>query len=224
MSSERLEIRPNRLELLKLKKRKALAEGIANILQKDLEALLSTLIEYRLRENLLRNQLYENIHTTYSLLIESEMIMGGMKTRELLLSAPHKIFDIKISAVSGVLGLQFPLFNLKAGEKNSLSLEPRFNMLETPVQLEKASSKVNDVIALIVKIAEVTAIIKILLEIISLKRRQINRLRFKVIPQLDSTIRYVELILEEIERQDAIRVRVLQRKRKELAEKHYGTA
>jgi len=30
-----------------------------------------------------------------------------------------------------------------------------------------------------------------------------------------SGIRYVELILEEIERQDSIRVRVLQRKRKE---------
>ena len=38
-------------------------------------------------------------------------------------------------------------------------------------------------------------------------------------PQIDATIRYVELILEEIERQDAIRVRVLQRKRKERAVK-----
>jgi vacuolar-type H+-ATPase subunit D/Vma8 len=54
---------------------------------------------------------------------------------------------------------------------------------------------------------------------IALKRRQINRIRFKIIPQLDATIRYVELILEEIERQDAIRVRVLQRKRKERAVK-----
>lgn len=222
MSSERLEVRPNRLELLRLKKRKALAEAIANILQKDLEALLSALIEYRLKENSLRNQLYESIHIAYSLLTESEMIIGGMKTRELLLSAPPKIFDIKISAISGVLGLQFPIFNLTVEGRNPLNLEPRFNILEAPVQLEKTFSKINDVIALIVKIAEVTASIKVLLEIISLKRRQINRLRFKVIPQLDSTIRYVELILDEIERQDAIRVRVLQRKRKELAEKHYG--
>ena len=71
----------------------------------------------------------------------------------------------------------------------------------------------------IVKLAELTAAIRELLEIIALKRRQINRIRFKIIPQLDATIRYVELILEEIERQDAIRVRVLQRKRKERAVK-----
>ena len=65
----------------------------------------------------------------------------------------------------------------------------------------------------------VLIVIRAILEMIALKRRQINRIRFKIIPQLDATIRYVELILEEIERQDAIRVRVLQRKRKERAEK-----
>jgi vacuolar-type H+-ATPase subunit D/Vma8 len=58
-----------------------------------------------------------------------------------------------------------------------------------------------------------------MLDVMALKRRQINRIRFKIIPQIDVTIRYVELILEEIERQDAIRVRVLQRKRKERAVK-----
>ncbi|MCK4885560.1 hypothetical protein KAS24_05750, partial [Candidatus Bathyarchaeota archaeon] len=42
-----------------------------------------------------------------------------------------------------------------------------------------------------------------------------NRIEFKILPQLNAAIRYVELILEETERQDAIRVRVLQRKRKE---------
>jgi len=47
-----------------------------------------------------------------------------------------------------------------------------------------------------------------------------NRLQFKILPELDATIRYIELILEETERQDAIRVRVLQRKRKERALKH----
>ncbi len=219
MSSEKLEARPNRLELLKLKQRKALAEGIADILQKDLEALISTLIEYRRRENLLRSQLYEKIHEAYSLFIESEMIMGVMKTKEILLSAPPISFDIKVNTTPGVLGSQFPIFNLVLKEKNSLKLEPRFSLLETPIQLEKVVSKVNNAINLIVKIAELTAGIRILLEMISLKRRQINRLRFKVIPQLDSTIRYIELMLDEIERQDAIRVRVLQRKRKELAEK-----
>ena len=46
-----------------------------------------------------------------------------------------------------------------------------------------------------------------------------NRIQFKIC-RTDATIRYIELILEETERQDAIRVRVLQRKRKERALKH----
>ena len=61
---------------------------------------------------------------------------------------------------------------------------------------------------------------KILLDFIAVKKMQMNRLQFKILPELDATIRYIKLILEETERQDAIRVRVLQRKRKERALKH----
>jgi vacuolar-type H+-ATPase subunit D/Vma8 len=61
------------------------------------------------------------------------------------------------------------------------------------------------------------ASVRAILDVIAVKRRQVNRLQYKVIPEHDSAIRYIELILEETERQDAIRVRVLQRKRKERA-------
>ncbi len=75
----------------------------------------------------------------------------------------------------------------------------------------------------VVELASLTAAIRELLEVISLKRRQINRIQFKTIPQFDKTIEYIEIMLEEIEQQDAIRVRVLQRKRKERTEKSYET-
>ena len=44
MSAKRLEVHPTRLELLALKRRKTLAEGIADILQKDLEVLIFSLV------------------------------------------------------------------------------------------------------------------------------------------------------------------------------------
>ena len=217
MSAEKLEVHPTRLELLRLRRRKALAEGIADILQKDLETLIVALIEHRQRAHALRTQLYEILNTAYSLFIESEMMIGTMKVREISLSASPIEFGIEVSTTPGVLGIPFPSFKVMEEEKKAL--KPRFNLLETPIQLEDAVSKIEETLNPIVKLAELTAVIREILEMISLKRRQINRIRFKIIPQLDATIRYVELILEEIERQDAIRVRVLQRKRKERAEK-----
>lgn len=217
MSAERLEVHPTRLELLRLRRRKTLAEGITDILQKDLETLIVALIEHKQRANALRTQLYENLNNAYSLFIETEMIIGTMKVREISLSASPIEFDIEVGTTAGVLGIQFPSFQLI--EEENRTLKRRFNPLETPIQLEDAVSKIEDELKSIVKLAELTAVIREIIETISLKRRQINRIRFQILPQLDATIRYVELILEEVERQDAVRVRVLQRKRKERAAK-----
>lgn len=217
MAAEKLDVHPTRLELLRLKRRKALAEGVADILQKDLETLIVTLIEHAQRVHAIRTSLQESLSAAYSLFIESEMLSGTMKVSEIALSAEPIDFNIEANTTAGVLGIEFPAFQL--AKKETGATKPRFNLSDTPIQLNESASKSEEALKFIVSLAELTAAIRAMLEIIALKRRQINRIRFKIIPQIDATIRYVELILEEIERQDAIRVRVLQRKRKERAVK-----
>lgn len=213
MADEKLDVHPTRLELLRLKRRKALAEGIADILQKDLETLIVALIEHAQRVHSIRTSLKESLSAAYSLLIESEMLSGTKKVSEIALSVEPLDFDVEVNTTAGVLGIDFPDFQL--AKKEADTTKPRFNLSDTPIQLEESASKSAESLKFIVSLAESTAMIREMLEIIALKRRQINRIRFKIIPQIDVTIRYVELILEEIERQDSIRVRVLQRKRKE---------
>jgi len=216
MATEKLDVHPTRLELLRLKRRKTLAEGIADILQKDLETLILALIEHAQKAHAIRTRLQESLRDAYSMFIESEMLIG-MKVIEIALSAEPVDFDVEVNMTAGVLGIEFPAFQLS--KKETETKKPRFNLSDTPIQLEESASKSEAALKFIVNLAELTAEIREMLEIIALKRRQINRIRFKIIPQLDATIRYVELILEEIERQDATRVRVLQRKRKERAVK-----
>ena len=221
MSVERLEVHPTRLELIVLKRRKTLAEGIADILQKDLEVLIISLVEYRERASVLRKQLYDILARSYSQFIEAEMVSGSLKVKELSLTTTPIDFNVETSTATGVLGIQFPSLKLIKQEVNEH--KPRLSLLDAPIQLEEAASRINEVMDAVVELASLTAAIRELLEVISLKRRQINRIRFKIVPQLDATIEYIEYILEEIEQQDAIRVRVLQRKRKERAEKSYET-
>ena len=213
MSAERLEVHPTRLEMLALKRRKTLAEGIADILQKDLEVLIISLVKYRERASILRTQLYDILLRSYSQFIEAEMVSGSLKVKELAVTTTPKDFKVETSSSTGVLGIQFP--SLKLIKQEVSEHKPRLSLFDAPIQLEEAASKINDVMDAIVELASLLAAIRELLEVISLKRRQINRIRFKIVPQLDSTIDYIDYILEEIEQQDAIRVRVLQRKRKE---------
>ena len=221
MSAERLEVHPTRLELLALKRRKTLAEGIADILQKDLEVLIHSLVEYRKKASFLQTQLYDVLARSYSQFIEAEMVSGILKVKELALTTTPLDFNVETNMVTGVLGIQFP--SLKLIKQEGKVRRPRLSLLDAPIQLEEAASRINDVMNAVVELASLTAAIRELLEAISLKRLQINRIRFKIVPQFDKTIEYIEYILEEIEQQDAIRVRVLQRKRKERAEKFYET-
>jgi len=221
MSAERLEVHPTRLELLALKRRKTLAEGIADILQKDLEVLILTLVDYREKASVLQRQLYDVLTKSYSQFIEAEMVSGSLKVKELALTTTPIDFNVKTSTATGVLGIQFP--SLKLIKQGDYEHRPRLSLFDTPIQLEEAASRINNVMNAVVELANLTAAIRELLEVISLKRRQINRIQFKTIPQFDATIEYIENMLEEIEQQDAIRVRVLQRKRKERTEKSYET-
>ena len=221
MSAERLEVHPTRLELIALKRRKTLAEGIADILQKDLEVLIHSLVEYRERASILQTQLYNVLKRSYSQFIGAEMVSGNLRVKELALTTTPIDFNVQTSTATGVLGIQFPSLKLVKQEKTMH--KPRLSLLDAPIQLEEAASRINDVMDAVVELASLTAAIRELLEVISLKRKQINRIQFKTIPQLDITIEYIKYILKEIERQDAIRVRVLQRKRKERSEKSYET-
>jgi len=214
-------VHPTRRELVALKRRKKLAEGIADILQKDLEILIHSVIEYRERASVLQTQLYGDLTKSYHQFIEAEMVSGSLKVKELALTTPSRDFNVLASTATGVLGIQFP--SLKLVKQEEKEHRHRLSLFDTPIQLEEAASRINDVMDVIVELASITAAIRELLEVISLKRRQINRIHFKIVPQLDATIGYIERVLEEIELQDAIRVRVLQRKRKERAEKDYET-
>ncbi len=217
MSVELASVHPTRLELLRLKHRKSMAEGIVDILKKEVDALTLTLFELVKKRSPLRDKMYATLREAYNLFVEAEMISGSKRIEEASLVAQP--IDCKISEEKkkGVLGLLFPVFQLV---EETQIFGPRFNPLDTPANLDESASKIKDALSDIVKLAEIEESVKILLEVIAIKKRQMNRLQFKILPELDATIRYIELILEETERQDAIRVRVLQRKRKERALKH----
>ena len=213
MSGELVSVHPTRLELMRLKRRRTLAAGIIDILEKDLETLMTTLFEVLKEIQLLRSRIGDILDEAYRLFIETEMVISSRKIEEVSLATRPIDFVLNVGERNGVLGILLPTFQL-IKEKNGTHV-PRFNMLDTSVRLDESTSRTWDALGHIIKVAELEVSIREILEVISIKKRQVNRLQYKVLPELDKTIKYVELILEETERQDAIRVRVLQRKRKE---------
>ena len=221
MSAKRLTVIPTRNVLLKLKSRKELAEAISEILKKELEVLINALFEKREKANTLQTQLFETLANSYHKFIEAEFVSGRRKVKEFALSTTPGIFYAEKSKVTGVLGMEFPSLNLIKQDEN-VQNQSR-NVSDAPMHLEEAASTFDNEMDSVVELASLTAMIREIIELISTRRRQINGLNFRKIPQLDATIKFIENILGELEAQDAIRVRVLQRKRKEKAETTYET-
>ncbi|UCG45233.1 MAG: V-type ATP synthase subunit D [Candidatus Bathyarchaeota archaeon] len=215
MSVELTGIHPTRLELLRLRRRKKMAEGIVDILKKDLDALTVTLFEYLKQIPALRDEMRNGFAEAYDLFVEAEMLAGPRKIEEISLVSQSVDLNVNIAAEEGILGLSLP--TLQLAERAASTFKPRFSLVDTPAKLDESTLKIEGALTQAIKLAEIEASMREILEAISVKKRQINRIQYKILPQLDAAIRYIGLILEETERQDAIRVRVLQRKRKERA-------
>jgi len=188
-----------------------------DILKKDLDVLIVTLFDYLKSIPSTRDQIQDALKEGYKLFIEAEMLTGARKIEEISMVVQPIQFEVTKSTKEKVLGIAFPAFELSQG--NTIPSGPRFSLLDTPRNLDESASKIKNALNLIIKLAETEACIREVLDVIAVKKRQINRIEYKILPRLDAAIRYVELIIEEAERQDAIRVRVLQRKRKERAMK-----
>ncbi len=193
-----------------------MAEGIVDILKKEIDALTLTLLELVKEFSPLRQKMYAKVNEAYNRFVEAQMVSGSKKVEEASLVTQPVDYQLSVATTTGVLGIEFPVFQL---EQKQLS-GPRFNPLGTPASLDESSSRIDEALHDVVKLAQIIESVKNVLEVIATKKRQMNRLQFKILPELDATIRYVELILEETERQDAIRVRILQRKRKERSMKN----
>ncbi|NWG10981.1 V-type ATP synthase subunit D [Candidatus Bathyarchaeota archaeon] len=216
MSVDLTAVHPTRLELLRLKRRRGIAQGIVDILKKDYDTLVMALFDLVRQVPSLRSKMRDTLAEAYTSFIEAQMIVGSRMIEEVSLVCEPVDLDIESSVGKKVLGLELPV--LQFTEK-TVTHNPRFNILDTPAKLDESNQKIVEALDYIIKLAEAEASMKEILDVMSVKKRQINRIQYKVLPQLDASIRYVELILEETERQDAIRVRVLQRKRKERAQK-----
>lgn len=215
MSSEMEQVTPTRQELVRLRRRIALAESLVDIIKKDLEALMRTLFDLVKELQEYRDDMYRNLGDAYDTFTRSELMVGSRAVESVSLAATPMEYNITEEKRVGVIGLEFPKLSLDRVQDPS----PRFNLMDTPMELDAASLRIQEGMVNIVGLAEIEASIRVLLDVIAIKNRQLNRLEHRVLPNMGKAVTYIELILEETERQDSIRVRVLQRKRKERSSK-----
>jgi V/A-type H+-transporting ATPase subunit D len=198
-----LDIKPTRSELIKLKGRiKQTKNGYKLLKMKrdglfhEFRKLLSEMIEAK-----------RELTNTYRLAKQridlANAIEGGLKVRSAAIanSASPEV-EVERRNIMGVVVPSVSGTNLKQafGERS-------IGFTGSSPYTDEAADSFGDLIERMVKAAEMEATLKRLLAEIEATKRRVNALEFKVIPELEEARVFIQLRLEEMEREETFRLK-----------------
>lgn len=190
--------KPTKMELLALRKKGTLAEKGHKLLTEKRDALISRFFDIIKQRNELRRELNLSISDAFSSLIDAEMLMGQNRIENMSYAVPD-IGEIQTDTVN-IMGVHVPLISSKIEEKKQ-----NYSYIETNSKFDEAVEKFRDAMCKVLKIAEVEGSIERLALEIEKTKRRVNALEHIFIPRLKATVKYIEMSLEEREREDFFR-------------------
>ena len=117
-------------------------------------------------------------------------------------NSAHPEVEVERRNIMGVVVPSVSGTNLK-----STFAERGVGFIGSSPYIDEASDSFSELIEKIVKAAEMEATLKRLLEEIDATKRRVNALEFKVIPELEEAKVFIQLRLEEMEREETFRLK-----------------
>lgn len=196
-------VNPTRMELLKLKERVKLARKGHKLLKEKRDALVMELFDVIEEARGIRGNVERLLREAFEHLIIAESVMGVLTTQEAAMSVEESVgVDF---ANKNIMGVLVPL--IEARREKKTVIERGYELRETSAKLDEATDKFEDSIEPILKLAEIETSVKLLAEEIEKTKRRVNALEYIVIPRLENTTKYIEMRLDEMERENFFRLK-----------------
>ena len=198
-----LDIKPTRSELIKLKGRiKQTKNGYKLLKMKrdglfhEFRQLLAEMIEAK-------REITEAFRLAKLRIDLANAIEGGLAVRAAAIAnSAHPEVEVERRNIMGVVVPSVSGTNLK-----STFAERGVGFIGSSPYIDEASDSFSELIENMVKAAEMEATLKRLLEEIEATKRRVNALEFKVIPELEEAKVFIQLRLEEMEREETFRLK-----------------
>ena len=193
-------VSPTRMELLDIRKKTILAEKGYKLLEEKRDALVERFFEIIEKRNLLKKEVDEKVQQAFLSLIQSQMIMGENRVDDI------SYLTDDIGEVSfqndNIMGVKIPKMNR---DDISFNNNPTYGFLDTCSKFDDAQRFFNNLIEKLIDLADLEGAIKSLTVEIEKTKRRVNVLENNLIPKLYATRKYIEMQLEEREREDFFR-------------------
>jgi len=188
-----LKVNPNRMELIRLKKRLLVAKRGYKLLKDKRDALIQVFVRLAKESNVAREELEEKLLKCYAIFSNTSSLMSKFALEETLMF-PKAKGEAEVS-FKNIMSVNVPQYKLKS-EGRYYS----YGLVDTTAELDSALKKYHEILPLMLRVAELDKSITLLANEIEKTRRRVNALEYVIIPDLEETIKFITMKLDEMAR------------------------
>jgi V/A-type H+-transporting ATPase subunit D len=197
-----INVPPTRTNLIRLKKDLRFAREGYEILDRKREALTGELVRVAKEADAIQKEVWALLETAYNAMEKARLVMGSDHVEWAAL-AVNKTVDVHLR-LRGIMGVAIPQIEAR-GEPPKLLYSPG----DTAAVLDEASAAFREVLLRVPQLSMLTSAVWRLANELRKTQRRVNALQHIFIPQYENTVAFIISSLEEREREETFRLKLL---------------
>ncbi len=198
-------VRPTRLELIRTRRRIAVAQRGLNLLKLKRSALIVEFFALSREALRLRGDLQERIARGYESIRLAEMMEGPTRLESISMLLPD-ILPIRVRT-KNVMGVRTP--RVDRGTYRAVAAP---ELLDLPTSVDESIRHFQGIYSVVLDIAEKENALRRLLKEIEKTKRRASAIENVLIPRLQATVRYIKFRFDEMERDSFSMLKTVKRK------------
>jgi V/A-type H+-transporting ATPase subunit D len=198
-----LGVSPNRMEIMKLKKRLGLAQRGHDLLKEKMDALLIEFLEVFRKIQDLRMKALKQLSTAHRALTNCFATIGTLETMQAARETKREL-QIEIST-RYLMGIVIPAVEFGGIQRNAITRG--YSLHTTSSMLDEAALEFERAVELLVELAEAEAVALAIIRELEKAKRRVNSLEYILIPRLKDALKFIIMRLDEMERENFTRLK-----------------
>lgn len=200
----RLNVNPTRMEMTRLKKRLTTATRGHKLLKDKQDELMRRFILLIRQNDALRDEMEKELHAGMSDFMMASAIVSQEFIEEAIVF-PKEEIEVSVSE-KNIMSVNVPIMNMRRkSEQDEESVFP-YGFVTTTSEMDSSIQKISDSMPNLLRLAEIEKTCQLMADEIEKTRRRVNALEYMTIPQLQETIKFIAMKLEENERSTITRM------------------
>ncbi|NYS49785.1 V-type ATP synthase subunit D [Streptococcus danieliae] len=200
----RLNVKPTRMELNNLKERLKTAKRGHKLLKDKRDELMRRFISLIRENHRLRQEVEQSLSASLKDFVWAKSSVNTLMLEELFL-VPSKQVSLLIeeeNVMSVTVPKMFPTVQATRDAEQGLD----YSYLSSNSEMDATFKAIDSHVDALLRLAEVEKTCQLMADEIEKTRRRVNGLEYATIPNLEETIHYIELKLEESDRANLVRI------------------